>query len=103
MVLPYDPGGATVPVMKQSPGKHTHPGRKQVWRRFEGGTAVEDIIEALVFAVVQWPKLHEAALEQSQFIRGEWTWEKRSAAAIARLTEGAHEGEGNNGTDRSST
>ena len=65
--------------------------------------AVEDIIEALVFAVVQWPKLHEAALEQSQFIRGEWTWEKRSAAAIARLTEGAHEGEGNNGTDRSST
>ncbi len=38
-------GGAAVPVMKRSPGKQTHPGRKQVWRLFDRGTAVEDVIE----------------------------------------------------------
>jgi nicotinate phosphoribosyltransferase len=38
-------GGAVVPVMKRSPGKATHPGRKQVWRRFESDTAFEDVIE----------------------------------------------------------
>jgi nicotinate phosphoribosyltransferase len=37
--------GRTVPVMKKSPGKQTLPGRKQVWRRFEGGRAMEDTIE----------------------------------------------------------
>jgi len=53
----------------------------------------EDIVAAMAFACQRWPELHEAALEQAPFIRGEWTWEKRNAAAIARLTEGAHEGE----------
>jgi len=38
-------GGAVVPVMKRSPGKQTLPGRKQVWRCFDAGAAVEDIIE----------------------------------------------------------
>ena len=38
-------GGAAVPIMKRSPGKQTSPGRKQVWRVFDGGTAIEDIIE----------------------------------------------------------
>ena len=38
-------GGAPVPVMKRSPGKQTFPGRKQVWRVFEHGVAVEDIID----------------------------------------------------------
>jgi nicotinate phosphoribosyltransferase len=38
-------GGAAVPLMKRSPGKHTYPGRKQVWRLFEGGNAIEDILE----------------------------------------------------------
>jgi nicotinate phosphoribosyltransferase len=38
-------GGQRVPVAKDSPGKATYPGRKQVWRRFDGGTAVEDVIE----------------------------------------------------------
>jgi nicotinate phosphoribosyltransferase len=33
-----------VPVMKRSPGKQTHPGRKQVWRRFDNGTAIEDVV-----------------------------------------------------------
>ena len=37
--------GVTVPIMKLSPGKQSYPGRKQVWRRYEGGTAVEDIVE----------------------------------------------------------
>lgn len=37
--------GALVPIMKRSPRKETSPGRKQVWRRVEGGTAVEDVIE----------------------------------------------------------
>ena len=32
-------GGAAVPIMKRSPGKQTSPGRKQVWRVFDGGTA----------------------------------------------------------------
>jgi nicotinate phosphoribosyltransferase len=38
-------GGAFVPVMKLSPDKRTYPGRKQVWRVFEGGAAAEDILE----------------------------------------------------------
>jgi nicotinate phosphoribosyltransferase len=38
-------GGANVPIMKLSPGKQSYPGRKQVWRRFETGRAVEDVIE----------------------------------------------------------
>lgn len=37
--------GTAVPVMKCSPGKQTRPGRKQVWRLFDRGTAVEDVIE----------------------------------------------------------
>jgi nicotinate phosphoribosyltransferase len=37
--------GATIPIMKLSPGKQTYPGRKQVWRLFDEGTAVEDVIE----------------------------------------------------------
>jgi nicotinate phosphoribosyltransferase len=37
--------GAAIPIMKLSPGKQTYPGRKQVWRLFDGGTAVEDVIE----------------------------------------------------------
>jgi len=37
--------GAAVAVMKTSAGKHTHPGRKQVWRVFDGGMATEDVIE----------------------------------------------------------
>ena len=37
--------GTRVPLMKRSPNKETFPGRKQVWRRFEDGVAVEDVIE----------------------------------------------------------
>jgi nicotinate phosphoribosyltransferase len=37
-------GGRFVPVMKRSVGKHTYPGRKQVWRVVENGVAVEDVI-----------------------------------------------------------
>lgn len=37
--------GTPVPLMKLSPGKHTYPGRKQVWRRFNRQTAAEDVIE----------------------------------------------------------
>jgi nicotinate phosphoribosyltransferase len=36
--------GRFIPVMKQSPGKQTYPGRKQVWRVVQGGVAVEDVI-----------------------------------------------------------
>jgi nicotinate phosphoribosyltransferase len=36
--------GAAVPVMKRSPDKQTYPGRKQVWRVFDGGMAVEDVV-----------------------------------------------------------
>ena len=38
-------GGSFTPVMKQSTGKRTLPGRKQVWRRFDHGVAKEDVIE----------------------------------------------------------
>jgi nicotinate phosphoribosyltransferase len=36
--------GAAVPIMKLSPGKQTYPGRKQIWRVFDRGTAIEDVI-----------------------------------------------------------
>jgi nicotinate phosphoribosyltransferase len=38
-------GGVSVPIMKRSPGKESYPGRKQVWRRLERGTAIEDLVE----------------------------------------------------------
>ncbi|MBI2834613.1 MAG: nicotinate phosphoribosyltransferase [Acidobacteria bacterium] len=37
-------GGASAPIMKLSPGKQTYPGRKQIWRLFEDGMAVGDIM-----------------------------------------------------------
>jgi nicotinate phosphoribosyltransferase len=37
--------GRAVPVAKDSPGKQTPPGRKQVWRIVDGPTAVGDMIE----------------------------------------------------------
>lgn len=37
-------GGDVVPTMKLSPGKMTYPGRKQVWRTFDHGTASGDLI-----------------------------------------------------------
>ena len=36
--------GQPVPVMKLSPGKHTYPGRKQVWRIEQKGTAARDVV-----------------------------------------------------------
>ena len=36
--------GAMVPIMKRSPGKHSHPGRKKVWKIFDNGTAIADVI-----------------------------------------------------------
>jgi nicotinate phosphoribosyltransferase len=39
-----------VPVIKTSPGKRTYPGRKQVWRVFRDGVAIEDVL-ALTDAV----------------------------------------------------
>jgi nicotinate phosphoribosyltransferase len=37
--------GVAVPIMKRSPGKQSYPGRKQVWRCVEAGTAVEDLLD----------------------------------------------------------
>lgn len=36
--------GAVVPVMKNSPGKRTYPGCKQVWRVFQDDVAVQDML-----------------------------------------------------------
>jgi nicotinate phosphoribosyltransferase len=36
--------GRDVPMMKRSPGKETLPGVKQVWRTFQGATAMGDVI-----------------------------------------------------------
>jgi nicotinate phosphoribosyltransferase len=54
-LVEIDRGGVSVPIMKRSPGKESYPGRKQVWRRLEGGTAVEDVIE------LEARERHEAA------------------------------------------
>jgi nicotinate phosphoribosyltransferase len=37
-------GGSRVPVLKRSPGKRSYPGRKQVWRMYDGGQATGDIL-----------------------------------------------------------
>jgi nicotinate phosphoribosyltransferase len=37
--------GRAAPIMKHSPEKHTLPGRKQAWRRFADGVAVEDVLD----------------------------------------------------------
>jgi nicotinate phosphoribosyltransferase len=36
--------GRLVPAIKTSPGKRTYPGRKQVWRVFSDGVAIEDVL-----------------------------------------------------------
>ena len=43
-LVEIDRAGGAVPIMKHSPGKETYPGRKQVWRVFDHGLAVEDIV-----------------------------------------------------------
>lgn len=37
-------GGAAVAIMKLSPRKQSYPGRKQIWRLFENGTAAGDVV-----------------------------------------------------------
>jgi len=37
-------GGERIPIMKLSPGKHTFPGRKQVWRTVADGQAAGDVM-----------------------------------------------------------
>ena len=43
-LVEIDRDGTPQPVMKRSPGKATLPGRKQVWRVMNGGTAARDLI-----------------------------------------------------------
>jgi nicotinate phosphoribosyltransferase len=43
-LVEIESAGTTVPVMKHSPGKQTHPGKKQVWRLSERNTAKEDVV-----------------------------------------------------------
>jgi nicotinate phosphoribosyltransferase len=48
-------GGPQLGVAKHSPGKRTLPGAKQVWRRREGDTMVEDLVAPLGQAPPQGP------------------------------------------------
>jgi nicotinate phosphoribosyltransferase len=43
-LVQLEDGGAVRPVMKRSEGKATWPGRKQVWRVVDSGTAVRDVV-----------------------------------------------------------
>ena len=44
-LVEIDRDGTATPVMKRSAGKHTFPGRKQVWRAFSNDVAIHDVIE----------------------------------------------------------
>ncbi len=43
-IVEVEQGGVLTPLMKLSTGKRTAPGRKQVWRRRDGGRAVGDTV-----------------------------------------------------------
>lgn len=58
-------GGVLVPVAKESTGKATLPGRKQVWRRIRGGTAVDDVI-----ALADEPAPHQSSPLLRHVMRG---------------------------------
>ncbi|MBI2186100.1 MAG: nicotinate phosphoribosyltransferase [Acidobacteria bacterium] len=86
-------GGASVPVMKRSPGKATHPGRKQVWRRFGRDIAAEDVIELADASVPDAPPgRHEPLLvpvmragRRDQQVRPTAELRARSLTEVARL------------------
>jgi len=78
------------PRMKLSPGKRSLPGRKQVFRQFEGGVAVRDVITLRDDAVPGQPLLHPVMLngrrvESERFALGDIRDYARQA--IAALPE----------------
>ena len=95
--------GRAIPVAKDSPGKETLPGRKQVWRIFDGSAAVEDAIEladapapsaragarpeALLARVMRAGRREQPPLSASQMQMRHRTEIARLPREVRRLTE----------------
>lgn len=80
---------AKTPVMKRSPGKHTHPGRKQVWRIFEDETASRDVMQLADESAIQGarPLLERVMVDGRRVSRAPALLELRAGcqAEISRL------------------
>ena len=72
-----------IPVMKESTGKMTYPGRKQIFRQFQDGIAVSD---RLGLIIEDSPQESETPLLQLVMKQGSRTSEPESLSAIAHRT-----------------
>ncbi|PSB21462.1 nicotinate phosphoribosyltransferase [Phormidesmis priestleyi ULC007] len=70
-----------IPVMKESPGKITHPGRKQIFRRVENG-----IVQCDRLGLIHETPDHEQPLMQLVFKQGQRVQESDSLSTIAERT-----------------
>ncbi|MBC7823449.1 MAG: nicotinate phosphoribosyltransferase [Candidatus Parcubacteria bacterium] len=70
-----------IPVMKESPGKITYPGRKQIFRRVENGIVQRDRL-----SLIHETPDHEQPLMQLVFKQGQRMQESDSLSTIAERT-----------------
>ena len=70
-----------IPVMKESPGKITYPGRKQIFRRIENGIVQHDRL-----GLIHETPDHEQPLMQLVFKQGQRVQESDSLSTIAQRT-----------------
>lgn len=71
-----------IPVMKESPGKVTYPGRKQIFRQFENGVVMSDRLGL----ITESPTELEQPLMQLVFKQGQRLQESESLSEIAERT-----------------
>ncbi|HEY9876036.1 MAG TPA: nicotinate phosphoribosyltransferase [Candidatus Obscuribacterales bacterium] len=77
-----------IPTMKQSSGKVTYPGRKQIFRRFEGGQLQGDRLGLVTEKPVGEQPLLQLVLKEGQRVQQSETLDKirdRTAASVASL------------------
>lgn len=77
-----------IPVMKESPGKITYPGRKQIFRQIENGSVVGDRL-GLVTEFPTGTPLLQLVIKQGQRIQEQETLSQirdRTAASVASLS-----------------
>jgi len=77
-----------IPVMKQSSGKQTYPGRKQIFRRFGGGQMQGDRLGLLTESAIAEQPLLQVVFKQGERIQPPETLadiRERTAASVASL------------------
>jgi nicotinate phosphoribosyltransferase len=79
-----------IPVMKQSTGKGTYPGRKQIFRTFEGGKVIADKLGLVTEHSLEAQPLLELCMKEGQRVRSPESLaqiRQRTTAAVTSLPE----------------